>query len=339
MSKKNKIIIIVAMCVFLLALIIFIISRIMGEKEIDVSNAGHAVTINDNVDFYKKMKLENVKIYKELKLGTNVYVLEEITDEEGNEWSRVAIDNTEGYILSKDLGYYTGEDEEKVLMVDVSKFNYEKNFDDGGEFGAFIVNYDITYVYIRAGGRGYGTEGNFYTDTQYKLWADECEFLGVPFGFYFLDEALDSEEIDEEVEFITNFLEENEYENMVLPISLDIEKFEGGRAEDIWEERATLVSELLQKLSDVNIDAIIYSNANIANQYLSSIDAKFWLAYYPDDITTVPTKWYTDYEDQEATLNEELMSKMIAWQFSDSGAGREVPRLVDLSLIYKNFAE
>lgn len=334
MNKRN---LIIGITIFLgMIAIISIMMIINSNKEIDVSNAKHAVTIEQNVDFYKKTKLFNVKIHKELKQGTNVYVLEEITDKEGNNWSLVVINNKKGYILTNKLGYFDPQEADKVLMLDVSKFN-KSNFQDGGELGAFIINRNISYLYIRAGGRGYGEAGNFYEDPYFHEWADECEFLGIPFGVYFLEEALNSEEIDEEVDFIKNFLDKNRYQNHVLPVALDIESHEGGRAEEIWADRASLVSELIDRLKNKNVSVIVYSNATTANDFLTAIGARFWLAYYPSDVVKVPTKWYTSYEEQEPTQNEELMQKMIAWQFSETGAGRDVPEIVDLSLIEKDF--
>lgn len=224
-----------------------------------------------------------------------------------------------------------------ALMVDVSKFNKTYNFDTAGEFAAFLINNNIDCVYIRAGGRGYGQKGNFYYDTCFEMWANECEFLKIPFGFYFLDEALNSKEIDEEVVFIKKFLEENNYEYATLPVALDIEKHvEKGRADDIWNIRAELVSELIRRLNNQNIETIVYSNANIANEYLSTVDTKFWLAYYPTLNGEIPKYWYPDL-DQEAAQNEILMQKLIAWQFTESGVGNVIPESVDVSLVYNNF--
>lgn len=336
MKFNNKQVISIAIIIFIISLIIFGIVK-FNTRIIDISNSKHGVTIEENVDFYKKTKLLNVKVHKELPLGTNVYVLEDV-EKDGIKWSKVVIDNKIGYILSEKIGYYKSIEDEKVLMADVSKFNKSTNFKTGGEFGAFLINNNITYVYVRAGGRGYGEKGKFYLDAEYKTWADECEFLGVPFGFYFLDEAINSEEIDEEVSFISDFLTDNKYDNMKLPVALDIEKHNGeGRADDIWEERAILVTELVQKLENIDIKCIVYSNANTANEFLGTVPAKFWLAYYPDNITKIPQKWYADLEEQEPTENEELMSKMIGWQFTQTGVGRVIPHSVDISLIYRNF--
>lgn len=72
-----------------------------------------------------------------------------------------------------------------------------------------------------------------------------------------------------------------------------------------------------------------------ANLYLSSLNTKFWLAYYPQD-DKVPDYWYFDTE-QDAASNKELYKKTIGWQFSESGAGDKITDRVDLSLFKKEF--
>ena len=56
--------------------------------------------------------------------------------------------------------YEFNAEEEYVLMSDVSKFNIQfEHFKNTEEYEVFLLNSNINYVYIRAGGRGYGKEG------------------------------------------------------------------------------------------------------------------------------------------------------------------------------------
>lgn len=111
-------------------------------------------------------------------------------------------------------------------------------------------------------GRGYGSKGNFYEDEKYQEYVDACEYLKVPYGFYFLDEALDDTEIAEEVKVIKEFLKKASGEYCQLPLALDVEDHEGkGRADDIWTSRATLVQKLIDSLKKEKIDTIVYTNA------------------------------------------------------------------------------
>lgn len=334
--NKKKIIILIVL-IFLVIVLITGIILFLKNRTIDVSSAIHAVIIDENVNFYQKPQTENVRIHKQLELGTHVYVLEEIKGKDGRSWSKVVIDNKRGYILTEKLDSYKKSNGEMLIMADVSKFNKIYNFDTSGEFAVFLVENNIDCVYIRAGGRGYGKEGNFYYDECTNMWADECEFLKIPFGFYFLDEALNTKEINEEVEFIKEFITENPYEYAILPVALDVEKHdEKGRADEIWDERADLVSRLIKRLKNEDIETIVYSNAKLASEYLSSINTKFWLAYYPELNGKMPECWYSDL-DQDAAQNEKLMKKMIAWQFTENGVGNIISDSVDISLVYSNF--
>ena len=203
----------------------------------------------------------------------------------------------------------------------------------------FLLKHDFNYAYIRAGGRGYGKDGNFYTDPNFKMFIDACEYLGMPYGFYYIDEALTSEEVDEEVEFMYDFITKNATSKNILPLVIDIEKYDDNikaRTRDIWEDRKYLATELVDKFLAKGISSIIYTNANIANKYLYEVNTCFWLAYY-DQKDKVPNYWYTSLEDQEPIQNEELMNKMIAWQFSESGAGKEIDLNVDLNLVKNDF--
>ena len=223
-----------------------------------------------------------------------------------------------------------------MLVSDVSQFNIGKNFDDMEEFEVFLLENKISYVYIRAGGRGYGEKGNFYYDEHYEDYIKACEYLKIPYGFYFLDEALNDKEIKEEVEFIKEFINKNSGKYCLLPVALDVEKHEGnGRADNIWDTRAELVQELIDQLSDEDIESIVYTNAQTANLYLSKLKTKFWIAYYPEE-GKIPDYWYFDTK-QDGASNARLQKHTIGWQFTEHGAGDEVSEDLDLSLMKKNF--
>lgn len=333
--NSKKVVIIV---VSIILIIMFIILLKVGIDNAIVNNqmlsAINAVTVNDNVKLYSSTK-QNKEI-SNLEIGTNAYILEKIIDKNGVELCKVKVGKKVGYILSENLNYYKKANMKKELMLDVSKFNLQNNFSSIGEFKAFILNNNIKYVYIRAGGRGYGEAGNFYTDSNFQEYADACEYLKIPFGVYFLEEAVTSEEIDEEINFIQEFLENNKYENNILPIALDIEKHaEKGRADDIWDTRYILVNEMIEKIQKKGKNVIVYSNANIANKYLSNINTQLWLAYYPN-IDQKPKYWYSD-TSEEGASNTNLISKMVAWQFTETGIKNTINEKIDLSIVYNDF--
>ena len=193
-------------------------------------------------------------------------------------------------------------------------------------------------MYIRAGGRGYGSKGNFYEDEKYSEYVDACEYLKIPYGFYFLDEDLNDTEIKEEVKVIKDFLKKASGENCKLPLALDVEEHDGkGRADSIWNNRAELVQKLINDLKKEKIDSIVYTNATTADLYLSSLETKFWIAYYPK-VTAVPNYWYFETK-QTAASNASLSKNTVGWQFTENGIKNKILSEVDLSLFKKSFFE
>lgn len=337
-NKKN--IIIALIIVIILIVLVFGISKMIEKKEnnIDITNAIHGVVLDKEVIFYKKPKESKWRKIREFDLGEKIYIIETVLDKKNNEWYKVKAEDRVGYVLKNKVGYYEfSEENGNVLMSDVSKFNViYKHFNNSGEYAAFIINSNINYAYIRLGGRGYGDEGKFYTDPNYQMFIDACEYLGVPYGFYYIDEAITPEELDEEVEFTSKFIKENATDLCVLPLVIDVESHDGvGRADAIWDERAELLSQLVQKFKEKDIKTLIYSNATTANEYLYTVDSNFWIAYYIPE-NKIPNYWYTE-TDQEAAKNIELMNKVVAWQFTESGAGNEIEVSVDASLVKNEF--
>lgn len=340
MSKNinlKKIILCILICI--IAIIIIILIKLGIDKIIihnQMKTAINAVTINNDISLYSSANGKKEK--EKLEIGTNVYILDNETDKKGVNWSKVKVGKKVGYIVSENVKFYKKSTMKKALMLDVSKFNMQNNFKSIGEFKAFILNNNIKYVYIRAGGRGYGEAGNFYTDPVYKEYAEACEYLGIPFGFYFLDEAITSQEVQEEFKFIKDFISNNPYEYNKLPIALDVEQHvQKGRADDIWDTRYNLVNELIEKIEQDGKKVIVYSNANIANKYLSNVNANLWLAYYPTNVTKVPNYWYSDITNVEGATNKQLISKMVSWQFTQTGVKNQIDKNVDLNIVYNSF--
>lgn len=337
MKKKKLLLIIIFVFIIVLFLSFLGVKKHQEKKNQDeIDKSIHGVVISKDVPFYAKAETTNVRQIKLLHKGENVYILDEF-EKDGIEWYKVKIDGKKnGYVRAENVQYYKEMSSEKVLVSDVSQFNIGKNFENMEEFEVFLLENKISYVYIREGGRGYGEKGVFYYDANYKDYIDACEYLKIPYGFYFLEEALNDTEIDEEVDFINKFLKENAGKNCILPVALDVEKHDGqGRADNIWDSRAELVQKMIDKLNDKKINNILYTNAQTANLYLSDLKTDFWIAYYPEE-NKVPDYWYFDTK-QEGALNTKLQKRTIGWQFTEHGAGDEISDDLDLSLMKKEF--
>ena len=216
--KKKKLL----LMIILILIVIFVASFVgienyrkkKNQEEIDASI--HGVVLAEDVPFYAKAETNNVRQIKLLHKGENVYILDEF-EKDNIDWYKVKIDGKRnGYVRADSVHYYKEINSQKVLVSDVSQFNINKNFENMEDFEVFLLENEISYVYIRAGGRGYGEKGNFYYDKNYKDYINACEYLKIPYGFYFLDEALNDKEVDEEVDFISNFLKDNIFLHYLL---------------------------------------------------------------------------------------------------------------------------
>ena len=395
MNIKKVIVAVVIIVAMVVTMVCVIRHKNYVKNNPDVSNAKKGVVTNEGIAIYKKPK-ESQKI-EDMALGENVYVLEtvqESIDGTTRDWYKVRevyekknkkgvvtkTYNRVGYILKSNVKFFEpNTSSEYALMSDVSKFNIINGiFNTPEEYELYLLNSKINYAYIRLGGRGYGEKGIFYTDDNYQLYIDACEYLGVPYGFYYVDEAISEEELDEEVEFVQKLVDEldsNKKKMNLLPVCIDVEKFDksiNARTKDIWEERGELLQKLTEKFKEKGMETIIYSNGNMASEYLDEVDTDFWVAYY-DREGKVPSTWVTDIEweedeeesvddneennDEEENENEDdeeeneekfkfehftenelLMSKVVAWQFSNTGATKDgIEQKVDLSLVKNEF--
>ena len=387
MNIKKVIIFLIIFIAIIIGIVCLARHKSYQKNNPDVSNAQKGVVTSENVAIYARPK-ESKKI-EDMKLGENVYIIEtveESIDGTTREWYKVRevyekkdrkgnvkkTYNRVGFILKSNVKYFElNTTSEYVLMSDVSKFDIiNEKFKTPEEYEVYLLNHKFNYAYIRLGGRGYGDEGNFYTDPNYQIFIDACNYLGVPYGLYYIDEATNEEELDEEVEFVKSFiskLDTDKKKMLCLPVCIDVEKYDKGvnaRTKDIWEERGELLQKLTDKFKESGIESIIYSNGNMSSEYLDEVDADFWIAYY-DREDKIPSIWITDInwektdeENEDAqeeeekeneekaeefkyehfTENELLMPKVVAWQFSNRGAKNDgITLKVDLSIVKNEF--
>ncbi len=364
MNKKKVLIIVVSIIVAILLIIgigkLIYNHGLETEKNASVEETTHGVILNEDLILYKKPGKKFFFGEVLAPQGDRAYIYEKV-DKKGEAWYKVKVGDRIGFLLEKDVGTYEFNNKsENTLMSDVSKFDVlgERFLTEGG-YERFIINNNINYVYIRAGGRGYGDEGNMYYDPNYEMYISACEYLKVPYGFYFLDEALNEEEVLEEVKFMKDFIEANGGEYNLLPVAIDIEYKDGKGRCDSEEElahRSEIASNLTTEFKNEGIDTIIYSNALYAARYLSDVESVFWVANYPGD-NKIPTGWmdlskFIAYEEDEIgeeveDSNEKkvyvdniqaIMNKSFLWQFTHNGAKEDgITFKLDLSLVKDNY--
>ena len=358
-SNKKRFTIFVCVGILLLLLFIFLILNLIHkESPPDLSHAKRAIICEDNIDLYY-----HKKEFLTLSTGDLVYILQNNFLEDTY---TISYEGRIGSVPKTCIKYYEHHPFEKFsLMVDVSEFNMRDNFKTSGDFALFVINHGINYVYMRLGGRGYGEKGNMYYDSKVLDYMAVCDFLKIPYGFYFLDEALDEEEVKEEVDFVSAFLEEHPATMNILPLAIDLEFQEGaGRADNIWKNRMPLLEKLMEEFEDKGVSCILYANALRAKDYLSDLDCDFWIARYPQN-NIIPNSTFTEFIQLEqdnsfkrdilgkdnkikssldknktytASYPEEFLSKIIGWQFTADGASKDgIEEKTDLSIVENRF--
>ena len=220
----------------------------------------------------------------------------------------------------------------------------------------------LTLDYV---GRGWGSEGNMYDDETAFEYADMCEYLKIPYGFYYIEEAKNDEEVIEEVNYVKNLLNTTDLNMNVLPLALDLEYQHGkGRTDDMWENRISLVNKLINEFKTINIETILYANGARIETYLKGANCKFWSAMYPED-DIVPDKDYKSFileeqakirslqeavnnsvlnsdlnkgETKTITYSDEYLDKVVGWQFTESGAKKSgIDKYIDLNLFRNEY--
>ena len=187
-------------------------------------------------------------------------------------------------------------------------------------------------------------------------YAQMCEYLKIPYGFYYIDEATNYNEVLEEVNYVKKLLDGKDLSMNVLPLALDLEYQHGeGRTDNIWDNRISLVNKLVEEFDKIGINTILYANGARIETYLKSANCKFWPAMYPED-DKIPDKDYKNYileeeskikaqkesvlnsdlnksETQTITYSDEYLNKVIGWQFTESGAKKSgIDKYIDLSI-------
>lgn len=180
--------------------------------------------------------------------------------------------NTHNYLLCLAQESYAG--------VDVSLYQGDIDWEQVADSG-------IRFAMVRLGYRGWGKAGKLVEDENAKKNLAGARAAGLQVGAYFFSQALSREEVDQEIEFMLNILEDFDLD---MPIVLDWE-IPVPEARTAGMDPTTL-TDLMDYfaliMKDKGFETMVYFNWNMSKNllYLSELeDQPFWLALYQDRMT------------------------------------------------------
>ena len=171
----------------------------------------------------------------------------------------------------------------------------------------------IEFAIIRLGYRGYES-GKLVEDSKARQNMAGAAEAGLKIGAYFFSQALTTQEVDEEIEFMFSMLGEQYLE---MPLVLDWE-IPAANARTAKMDARTLTDIQLhfcRKVSDMGYQPMVYFNWTQSEKlyYLSELeDYPFWLALYQDRMTY---PW-----------------KVEMWQYTNTGRVPGIPGDVDINV-------
>ena len=203
--------------------------------------------------------------------------------------------------------------------IDVSEFNHSINW-------ALVKRSGVEFAMIRVGYRGYGTEGNFKEDSNFKINIESAKKAGVPVGVYFVTQATTRQEAVEEANWVINKIKGY---SLNYPVAIDIERSTKpnglGRADGLDKNTRTYLAKVFcQTLQASGYTPLIYTNVDWATNkldmsQLSSYDT--WIASYKQNVQSGPS----------------YNGKYAIWQHTSSGKVDGILGNVDLNICYKKY--
>ena len=171
----------------------------------------------------------------------------------------------------------------------------------------------IDFAMIRLGYRGYES-GKLVEDTKARKNLEGAAAAGLKVGAYFFSQALNTKEVDEEIEFMFEILGE---QYLAMPLVLDWE-IPAANARSAKMDARTLTDIQLhfcKKVSDMGYQPMVYFNWTQSEKlyFLHELeDYPFWLALYQDRMTY---PW-----------------KVEMWQYTNTGRVPGIPGDVDINV-------
>lgn len=203
-----------------------------------------------------------------------------------------------------------------MKIIDLSKYN---KVTDWGK-----VKSAVGGVIARCAYRGYGS-GKIVQDSKFAEFAEACKVQGIPFGVYFMSQAITEAEGREEADYSAKLA--HQY-GAALPIFIDSEDGDGTakvvRADGLSKTvRTAVVRAFCQRVAELGYAGGVYASENWFNSKLNYSELTQYLI------------WVAKYGDNTGSkCSAVTLSKYDAHQYTSNGTVQGIAGRVDVSEFY-----
>lgn len=182
---------------------------------------------------------------------------------------------------------------------------------------SLVARDGVEFAIIRAGYRGYGTEGRLMEDQQFDANIQGAKAAGIKVGVYFFSQAINDDEVLAEANLVLEKIAPYELD---CPVVYDVEMTrEDGRMNNISvEERTHFTLLFCQTIENAGYTPMIYHNTQMGALLIDVAELE---AY---------DKWYASYGDQMFYPYEYKI-----WQYSDTGRIQGISTNVDMDICFE----
>ena len=194
--------------------------------------------------------------------------------------------------------------------IDVSEFQGDIDW-------AAVKNDGVEYAFIRAGYRGYGSEGNIVADSKFEQNMAGASAAGVETGVYFYSQAINEAEAVEEAEFVINALQGK---SISYPVVFDMEVVgsPNARTASLTAGQITDITiAFCERVKQAGYEPLIYGNIMWMMDKLNLSEV------------TEYGKWFAQYTDWPNFPYE-----YDFWQYSRNGTVNGIEGDVDLNVYF-----
>lgn len=225
------------------------------------------------------------------------------------------LDNN-GFTADSNLKYYSENGKSASTEgIDVSSYSGDIDWKKVRESG-------IDFAMIRVGGRGYGENGEMYTDERALEYINGAKAEGIKVGAYFFSQAISTEEAIEEADYVKTVLGDIKLD---YPVAYDWEiiKDDDARTDNVSANQVTECARAFcDRVKELGYTPILYSPSR-------ELYFKYDLSRLADiDI------WYCEYANVPTFYYEFSM-----WQYSATGTIDGIEGAVDLNVCFTNVAD